>query len=86
MNTECPYCGRVADRVGHVAQLDFNPEPPKPKPEDLSFCVQCGYFSRFDENLALRKLTKIEVEEVTHHHTLQRLIESWKRVRKPHLH
>lgn len=77
MNTECPYCGRAAAILG---------EPLKPKIGDLSFCIQCGYFSKFDRNVALRQLTNTEVKEIMQNDVLQRTVDSWKKIRKPHLH
>lgn len=81
MNTECPYCGRVADILGDLSQ-----ESSKPKIGDLSFCIQCGYFSKFDQKLSLRQLTKGEVQEVMRNDVLQWTVNSWKKIRKPHLH
>lgn len=50
MENRCPYCGYFSDRATHLE------EEVTPEKGDLSFCINCGNVSKFDNNLNLVKI------------------------------
>lgn len=45
----CPHCGYKVDSVTRMGHVE------KPKPGDISICLNCGEFGQFNEQLMLEK-------------------------------
>lgn len=53
----CPFCGHeltLADNLGPT------PESKPPEKGDLTFCIACGEWGLFDENLKMRRPDEME--------------------------
>lgn len=57
--TCCPECGKEIDRA---SSLDNEAE--KPKPNDLSICLDCTSVSYYQEDLSLKLLPKEEYDNL----------------------
>lgn len=57
----CPNCGEINDAASAVTERIIGGNPKiKPKPGDLSICINCGHFCIFDNKLKLRDMNEDE--------------------------
>jgi hypothetical protein len=54
----CPHCGAVLDGISGAGH------DRRPKPGDLTVCIQCAEPSRFGPDLALVKLDTLELQRM----------------------
>lgn len=59
--TRCPGCGHEINAVTDVGK---DPANPPPKPGDLTICVYCTCFMRFDDQLVRHVLTYEEIGDL----------------------
>lgn len=55
----CLSCGYIIS-----AAFDVEEETDQPRPGDYSICLYCAAMCRFDNDLNLRPLTKLDMEEL----------------------
>ncbi len=57
----CPNCGHKFDCDSSL----FTPGDPKPSPGDITVCIRCGEFMRFDQQMHRVPLTVDEFVELS---------------------
>ena len=57
--SRCTACGHFLDRAGGVDNNDR-----KPKPGDVSICIECGHIMVFGDDMQLRDPTGEEMYEI----------------------
>lgn len=55
---KCPHCGHRMDSASHMT------EKVKPKPGDLTVCMQCASVLRFDSSLAVRTISDEQLRRI----------------------
>lgn len=55
---KCPWCETILDAASNVEGTNA------PKPGDYTICIYCTMFLFFDDNLRLRRATKLEEKEL----------------------
>jgi hypothetical protein len=71
-NARCPHCG-IACPLASNAQG----ERVHPKTDDMSLCVECGRWARFDEHMQLVKPTPEDMAELGKVVDLERMHMAW---------
>lgn len=56
----CPDCGYQTDAATSATKS----EESRPSPGDVSICMRCSAFLRFDDNMHLVALTSLELREL----------------------
>jgi hypothetical protein len=74
MHTVCPHCLRENDLVTEVVDEGT----PDPYPGALSFCIRCGHFAVFQDDLSLRKPTLMEQWEFDNDAQLAKVRWAWR--------
>lgn len=60
----CPTCGHAFnDATGFGSTAEHE----QPEPGDISICIACASFLRFNDDLSLRMMTEPEVGELSDH-------------------
>lgn len=81
----CPHCHTAMDQASGVVDKSAKNAPLKPKPNDFTICIQCGYVAAFAENLSLRPLTKAEQAKVDADPRITRSVQALRMMRgAPH--
>jgi hypothetical protein len=79
--TKCPHCGKHNNQHAGIVEKGKIREPGL-EPGDVAFCIGCGKFALFDDNLILRKFAKDELADLLRDDRAKVLIEVWKRARE----
>jgi hypothetical protein len=77
--TTCPFCEDVLPLASGIVESGHD----RPKPGDLSFCMECGNVSIFDTVPGgARKPVGKEQREIDTHPELQGVLQSWRMHRR----
>lgn len=73
--SKCPFCGFIGDQATGIGPR------PTPSPGDAGICFQCVSLLVYDDKLALRKPTAMELKFLQAQPLVQRCLQAFKEAR-----